>query len=173
MSGMKRLLFAACVILILMTFCVSNPRDMATLIPVGPTDSFVTTSPAKTSRPTLTPESVPTRIPSAEPLPIIKIQCVNDVGSSQGLELPGIVVLQQPLPKIDYQKADETRQWPDIRNGFYLLKPSNGQIVRSIEDGLQEQVSPDGKYLTYLYDNFFVDTYQLDSKTILGLTQDA
>ena len=170
MNRMTRCLFVVCIVLSFVSSCAVSSGSIATDIPAISDSGFITSSPANTPIHTPTPEKTLTPTPSAEPLPAVQIQCVNDVGGSR-LDLQGVIVLKRPDPKIDFQAADETGQWPDLHIGFYFFDPSNKQIIKSINNGLMEQVSPDGKYLAYVHydasgDKKFLGLLDNNGKTV-------
>lgn len=150
MNRMTRFLFVICIVLLFVSSCAVNSERIATDIPATSNDGLITSGPVDTPIHTLTPEKMLTPTPSLQLLPAVKIQCANDASGSR-LDLQDVIVLKRPEAKIDFQAADETGQWPDLHVGFYFFDPGNRQIIKSINNGLMEQVSPDGKNLAYAY----------------------
>ncbi|MBI4738407.1 PD40 domain-containing protein [Candidatus Woesearchaeota archaeon] len=153
MNRMTPRLFIVCIVLFFVSSCAVNSESSTTDISAASTEGAIASSPANTLIPTPTPEIIPTPTSTAEPLPPVKTQCVNDISGSQRLDLQGVIVLKQPEAKIDFQAADESGQWPNLRVGFFFFDINNRQILKSINNGRMEQVSPDGKYLAYVHDD--------------------
>lgn len=151
MNKIKRPLLGFCILLLFAVSCAVNAGNEIVNIPATVTEGASISSPVDTLPPAPAPEIIPT--PTAELLPPVKTQCVNDISDSQRLDLQGVIVLKQPEAKVDFQAADETGQWPDLRVGFFFFDISRRQIIQSINDGRMEQVSPDGKYLAYVHDD--------------------
>ncbi|PWB76596.1 MAG: hypothetical protein C3F07_03500 [Anaerolineales bacterium] len=156
MFGIKRFIYFVCMMVLLTTIssCANNPESAATdtdLPPNENADLLFTPSPVNTPPHTSTPEEMVTSTPSPEPLPTVKAQCVNDISESQKLDLQGVLVLNRPYKQVDFQAMDESGQYQAFDYGFYFFNLNNKQIIKSISDGLLEQVSPDGKYLAYIH----------------------
>ena len=97
--------------------------------------------PATSSALLPSPTFVNTEVPMSLPLPPIKKQCVSESIKSTNLALDGVIVLQRA-------KGGVYDTYP-----FFFFDAKTKSKFKTINDSNSIEVSPDGKFLAYTYDD--------------------
>lgn len=117
---------------------------IASCLERGTTTSVVTAE--STDTPTVMPEITPTFLPTeTKPaptsLPSVKTQCVGNSIDAQKLDLSGVLAFEEKRRPLDISAL-----------GFFLLDVKTRNVIKTVEEGIFTQISPNRKHIVYRYE---------------------